>query len=678
MVAMLARHMLAPTPRRATLLAIMGANAGDGVTRISAEKRLLLEALSQRFPTIDAALAELSSLEASLTLRKGTVHVISDVHGDFKKLRHIINNASGRLRPKVEALFGDRLSERERIDLLSALYYPDEFYELRRASLTTPEQRRAFLRTTLGQIFELLRLFVPRHSLESLSRALPSPFERPLLELLFAPSLQRSDAFLDALIDPFLRTGRDTELLRLAATSVHNATVAELVVAGDLGDRGPRIDKVIEELMRQRRISITWGNHDVSWMGASLGQTACIATVLRLSLRYGRLSQLEEGYGIPLAPLERLAKSLYAGDPAARFAVKGGEPRDPALAAKMQKAISVIQFKLEGQTSQRNLHFALAHRDLLHRLDLQAATVEIDGVTYPLLDAHLPTLDPKAPYELSAEEQACIDELRASFLESATLQEQMAFVARHGSLFVRRDDNVIFHGCLPVDAAGEPRALEVDGTARSGRALFEALERVVQRAFRDRQQRDLDVLWYLWTGPLSPCFGKDKMATFETYFVADEATHKETKNPYFALLHERDFCRLVLREMGADPDRGLIVNGHVPVKLERGERPVKRSGLAVTIDGAFSEVYGDKGYTLVLGASSTYLAQHHHFESVTEAILTGADIIPTLEHLRDFDPPHRVGDTEEGEAIRQKIAALEALIEAYRDNTLRERLRDVR
>jgi fructose-1,6-bisphosphatase-3 len=406
-------------------------------------------------------------------------------------------------------------------------------------------------------------------------------------------------------------------------------------------------------------------------MGACLGQEALIATVLRISLRYGRIAQLEEGYGIPVEPLEMLARSAYADDPAERFRSKGEDLREPLLLARMQKAATILQLKLEGQTTRRNPEFGLEHRNLLHRIDPVAGTVTIDDHTYPLLDRLFPTIDFNDPYTLTELEARCLASLRQSFLDSPALWRDMRFVADQGSMIATRDENLIFHGCVPSDAKGEPVDFEVDGAPRRGKALFEALDKVVRRAIRDRATRDVDMLYYLWAGPRSPLFGKDRMATFETYFVADKKTHVETKDPYFSLIHEKWFCESLAKEFGIDPAKMLIVNGHVPVKLEEGESPLKRSQMAVTIDGAFSEAYGDKGYTLVIAAERTYLAQHHHFESIQNAIERGADIVPTIQDLRTYAEPRRVGETARGREIREEIAGLERLAVAYRENEIR-------
>ena len=631
-----------------------------------------LRMISKLYPTIDAALAQLAHLKAVLTLPKGTIHIVSDVHGEFKKLKHIINNASGSLRPLVEETFGERLTLEEKLNLLNLIYYPKETFTNFTAQLASQEARSLFLRETIKLEFEILRKLACHYSLKTLEQVFPDPYKVLLRELLFAPVANHKAAYFNAIFDELVAHDKDLELLRLVAHVIRNLLISELIVAGDLGDRGQRIDKVIDYLMRQPSVAITWGNHDVSWMGACLGQDACIATVMRISLRYRRLSQLEEGYGIPVVPLEKLARTVYTDDPATHFGCKGEGLRDDQLMARMQKAMAIMQFKLEGQTILRHPEYQMAHRNLLHRIDPVAKTVEVDGQIYPLLDDHFPTIDWNDPYALSPEEQACIDRLRTSFLLSPVLWRQMSYVAQQGAMYLRRDHNIIFHGCVPVDADGKLLSLEIDGVQYSGKALFDALNNVIQNAFRHKAQKDIDMLWYLWTGALSPLFGKDRMASFETYFIADKNTHKEHKNPYFNLIHSADFCAQIFREFGVSEEEGLIVNGHVPVKLEQGENPLKDSGKAITIDGAFSEAYGDKGYTLILDAKRTCLAQHHHFESVTEAITQGADIIPTIQDLRTYTPFRTVGDTEKGEEIRREIALMEMLIQAYKQNAITE------
>ncbi|TMQ13604.1 MAG: fructose-1,6-bisphosphatase [Deltaproteobacteria bacterium] len=632
-----------------------------------------LQILAQRYPNIAAVVAELANLEAVLILPKPTVHVVSDVHGEDVKLRQVINNASGSLRPLFERLFAGR-PKGDVEQLLTLVYYPHEAWPTWTAG-ASPARRRELLHWVADAGATVLRDLARRYSLKYVANVIPDPFDAVFRELVFADELGRDQAFLDRLLAPFLGHDRDGELVGVLAHVIRNLAVGELVVAGDLGDRGPRIDRVIEVIAAQPHVAITWGNHDADWIAASLGHPAAIATVVRLSLRYQRLAQLEDGYGISLAPVARLARDAYGDDPAECFRVKG-EAEDGAALARMQKAIALLQFKLEGQLFDRRPEWQLAHRALLRRIDPAAGTVDIDGRRYPLRDTHFPTIDWADPHRLSDGEARCLAELTGSFTASRTLVSQMAFVVSHGQMSLRRDLCAIFHGCVPVDARGELLAMVIDGEPRRGKALFDAIEVVVQRAFRKgpaAAELDRDLIFYLWTGPLSPCFGKDRMATFETYFVADPATHEETKNPYFQLIHDPAFCARMLRELGVDEAHGFLVNGHVPVRLEAGETPIKRSGRAITIDGAFAAAYGDKGFSLVLDAQRIYLAQHHHFESAEAAVTRHADIVPTVSDVAVHERPRTVGDTEIGDAIRAEIAVLEELVRGFEANIIRER-----
>ena len=629
-----------------------------------------LRALSYRLPDVPSALAEIAHLSAVLTLPRGTIHVVSDVHGEFQKLEHVLRNGSGSLRPLVEHTFCKQLDEHSRATLLNLIYYPRETWQRVSGSLADGPARAAFVRDSILRELELLRILMKRYGLRHARRIFPAALAGVFDELVFSPLLARDPAYVDALLAPYIRDDGGIEVLRATAHMLRSFSSYEVIVGGDLGDRGPRIDRVIDALRRQRNLAITWGNHDAEWMGACLGQEALIATVIRISLRYGRLAQLEEGYGIPMEPLEQLVHAAYADDPADQFHSKGEDLRDPILLARMQKAAAILQFKLEGQTSRRNPHFALEARCLLHQIDPIAGTVRIDGRVHTLLDKAFPTIDWTDPYKLSDAESRCIELLKRSFLGSPSLWRDMCFVADRGGMVAVRDENVIFHGCVPCDDQGELLELEVDGAPRKGKALFDACDRVVRRAFKDRAQPDVDLLYYLWAGPRSPLFGKDRMATFETYFVADKAAHKETKNAYFSLIHVVPFCLRVGKEMGVDRPDLLIVNGHVPVKLEAGESPLKKSGLAVTIDGAFSEAYGDHGFTLVIDSDQTYLAKHHHFESIDTAIDGGADIVPEIQNLRKHARSIRVGDTRRGAELREEIAALEQLVAAYRDRLI--------
>ncbi|MBK5254845.1 MAG: fructose-bisphosphatase class III [Vicinamibacteria bacterium] len=626
-----------------------------------------LRALSRQFKDADAATAEIARLTAELTLHKGSIHIVSDVHGEDVKLRHIINNASGTLRPLVDRVFADR-SKADREELLSILFYPAEALEERLPGIST-EARRAFVLRVLGDLLAVIRTLSSRTSIQRVAEVFPPEYAEILREMLHESFSARGPAYVAAIVDPLLEQGREANFVRLVVRVVRNLTVREVIVAGDCVDRGPRGDRVIEYLRHQPRVAITWGNHDIAWMGAALGHEALIAHLLRVSIRYRRLSQLEEGYGITLQPLEWLVRTVYGDDPAERFAARGTGLREPLTMARMQKAAAVLQFKLEGQMIARHPEWALDHRRILRTIDLEKGTVNVDGKICELRDRTFPTINPKDPEALSAEEQQCIDRMRASVLSSPLLWDHAKFLVAHGSSWLQRDNHLIFHGCVPVDDAGQFLSMPVDGQPRAGRQLFDAIDDVVARALTHRALPDLDFLWYLWNGPLSPLFGKDRITTFERDLIADVATHKETKNPYFTLIHERKFCERVLEEFGCDRG-GLIVNGHVPVKIDKGESPLKRGGNAITIDGAFSEAYGDHGYTLVLEADRTFLARHHHFESVAAAVRDGVDIIPTTASIREFQTPRLVGDTEEGQRIRGDIALLASLVDAYRHHRL--------
>ncbi|MFY9253566.1 MAG: fructose-bisphosphatase class III [Fuerstiella sp.] len=635
----------------------------------------VLELLALEYPNVDAVIAEMARLAAVQTLPKSAVHIISDIHGEDKKLQHVINNASGTLRPLVEEMFSSKMSPDELAEFLKLTFYPAEVTQRLQQTLTTPEDIRAFAARVLKPQLELLRHLVSTYSLRLATRLFPAEYSELLLELLHSPSTERGPEFVEAMLDELVRRDRALHLIHLLGRLIRNLAVDELIIGGDCWDRGPRGDRVVEYLRLQPNVEFIWGNHDALWMGAALGNEALICTVLRVSLRYRRIGQLDEGYSIPLTPLEHLAHTVYADDPAEFFMPKSEGMRPNDVVARMQKAAVIMQFKLEGQLIERNPQWGLDHRRLLHRIDHVRGTIEIDGTVYELRDKRFPTIDPADPYKLSDEEASCLARLKHSFLNSQKLQEQVRFMVGHGSMYLGRDECLIFHGCVPVDTDGNFLPLSVDGQQLAGRKLFEHIETVVRRAVVGAAQPDLDFLWYLWSGPRSPLFGKDRIATFERDFIQDKNSHRETKDPYFALIHEVDFCDSVLTEFGMATEGGLIVNGHVPVKVEAGESPLKRSGKAITIDGAFSEAYGDYGYTLVLEPNRIVLAEHHHFESVDAALADGIDIVPNVQEIRVFNKPRCMRDTERGQRIRYRQQMLERLIEAYQTNRLHEHFR---
>ena len=629
-----------------------------------------LEPLAHEIPNVDSAISEIARLWAELTLPRGTIHVISDIHGEHKKLRHVINNASGTLRPLVEKLFKDRMPPEQFQEFLTLIFYPAEVVERLEQRIRDPKDQKAYAMRTLHDLFEIVRVLAGRRSLDAATRVLPAEYRELLAEILHSPSTERDHTYVEAIVDELTRRGRVLHLIHLIGRVIRNLAIDELIIAGDCWDRGQRGDKVVEYLMQQPNVSFVWGNHDAAWLGACLGHEALICHVLRISLRYRRLSQLEEGYGIPIEPLDLLVRTVYANDPASGFEVKGTGMREKVMMARMQKAAAIMQFKLEGQLIARHPEWQMEHRRLLHRINRESGTVEVDGTSYPINDTHFPTVDPANPYDLTAEERLCVRRIRSSFLASQKLWNQMRWMVSHGKLYLQREENLIFHGCVPVDAKGDFLPMTIEGRNYTGIELFRAIEQVVYRVIDGRRREDLDLLWYLWSGPESPLFGKDRITTFERDFIVDQASHHETKNPYFRLIHEVWFCDKILEEFGVDPADGLIVNGHVPVAVEKGESPIKRSGKAITIDGAFSESYGDHGFTLVLEPHRTILAEHHHFESVEAAILHGADIIPSITVVREWDRPKRVADSRRGRRIKSRIKELERLIEAYRNNDL--------
>ena len=652
----------------------------------SADRLSLLRALAPQFPTTDAAIAEIAGLSATLDLPMGLVHIVSDVHGEDIKLRHIIHNASGALRPLVEEVLADRVPADERERFLKILYYPREalarFAPEIQARGHAARTEWAF--RTLSLQCEIIRALRRTYRRDLVDRLTPPHFRELFVEML---SGQRPDFPRAMLAAMGAEHDRDWEAIAAASRLIRSLASAEIIVAGDLGDRGPRIDRVIDLLMQQPRCSLLWGNHDTIWMGASLGHDPCLLTVLRFSARYRQAAQLEEGYGILTTPLERLVRDVYGDDPAERFIARGTGHRDPLTVARMQKAITIMQFKAEGRMIAHHPEWELEHRRLLHRIDKGAGTVTVDGKAHPLLDAHLPTIDPRDPYAYSPDEERCLDAIRNSFVSSIRLREHMRWLARRGGMWTRRDDVLIFHACVPVDDAGTPLSLNVDGREAAGRELMDALAVVVRRAFQtgivgardpataspDGIGTDADWLWYLWGGPRSPLFGKDKLATFETSFIADKESHKEHKNPYFEMMHDAGFIRRIGRLFGMGEDV-LIVNGHVPVKVEKGEKPVKRGGNAVTIDGAFSQAYGDRGYTLVLKPDRIDLAEHAPFSSVEACLDRDADIVPTLTTIRTYSKPRLIRDTEQGRDTQQRIADLRDLVRAYQEGAVTERV----
>lgn len=639
-------------------------------------KKAALGLLAKQFPTASSVMSEVSRLQAKLTLPQGRIHVISDVHGDDRKLRHVVNNASGGLSSLVDRVFCDELSEEEKSVLLAFLYYPVEKIRSYGERLHDREWRIDKTKKLLRLQFKLVRVLAKTVTKEQLLALMKEEFKVLYIAVLDEVSFGRDPDYVDSMLQALGDYDQDIVALHEASRLVRNLVVSEVVVAGDLFDRGERGDRVIHYLRNQPKVSFTWGNHDITWMGATLGSEVLIATVLRISLRYLRLWQLEEGYGILLSPLAKLAKTIYHDDPATCFFPKrSSDFLDQDLVARMHKAIAILEFKLAHPVIERHPEWKMENRQHLHRIDYESGIIELNGKVYQLTDSYFPTIDPKDPYALTSEERACMDRLRQSFVASQKLWEHMLFLVRQGGLWLQREEALIFHACVPTNEDGSFREVQVGEQCFSGGKLFFELEQIVHRTYREGAHTvndDLDFYYWLWVHGDSPLFGKEQMTTFERYFLEEKETHVEVKDPYFAKIHDADFCKRVGREFGVGDDV-LIVNGHVPVKVEKGEDPVKKGGNAVTIDGAFSEAYGDRGYTLVMGPQGIRLAEHSHFDSVEHFLECDDDMIPKLRTLREHESERIIADTNEGEDIEAQLELLNQLLQDYRSGEVRER-----
>ncbi|MDP0491603.1 MAG: fructose-bisphosphatase class III [Verrucomicrobiota bacterium JB023] len=634
-----------------------------------------LSLLARQFPTSTSVLSQIALLQAKLTLPKERIHIISDVHGDARKLRHVINNASGGLSNLVDEVFGDELTDEEKSIFLAFLYYPVEKMRSYQDRIKNVEWRLTKVKKLLRLQFRLVRHLAKTVTKEELLSLMKEDFRVLFIALLDEVSFQRNPEYVDSMIDALSDYDHDIVALHEASRLVRNLVVSEVVVAGDLFDRGERGDHVIHFLKNQPKVCFTWGNHDITWMGATLGSEVLIATVLRISLRYLRLWQLEEGYGILLSPLANLAKTIYGDDPASCFFPKrSSDFMDEELVARMHKAVAILEFKLMSPIIERHPEWEMENRRHLHLIDYEKGTITLDGKIHPLRDTHFPTIDPDDPYALSAEEQVCMDRLKESFVSSPRLWEHMLFLVKQGGLYLRRDEALIFHACVPTNEDGSFREVQLGEQRVSGKPLFHELEQIVRRAYRQGAHTvtdELDFFYWLWVHGDSPLFGKSQMTTFERYFLDDPETHKEIKDPYFQKIHDAEFCRQVGRAFGVGDDV-LIVNGHVPVKVEKGEDPVKKGGNAVTIDGAFSEAYGDHGYTLVMGPNGIRLAEHSHFESIEHFLECQDDMIPQLRELRKHSPAKTIAQTHESEDLQAQLTSLNHLLQAYRSGEVTE------
>ena len=646
-----------------------------------------LELLSKTFPTEQAACTEIINLEAILNLPKGTEHFITDLHGENEAFEHILRNGSGVIRQKVEDIFGATLSERERKELCTLIYYPEEKIALVKKSLRSRARLEEWYRTMLMQIVRVLAQCSSKYTRSKVRKALPKEYSYIIEEFLheWIEDNENKHNYMMSIVDTIISTGRAEHFISAICNVIHRLVIDCLHVIGDIYDRGPGAHLIMDTLCNYHNFDIQWGNHDLLWMGAAAGSWACVANVLRICFRYANLATLEDGYGINILPLATFAMETYGDDVSPIFLPKKNAYESLAadqvgLITKMHKAIAVIQFKVESRVIARHPEFHMEHRNLLHKIDFKKGTVEIDGKEYKMLDTFLPTVDPADPYRLTDRELAVIEHLSASFMSSQRLARHMQCLLDHGSLYKVVNDNALFHGAFPMNEDGSFASMEVNGKTLSGKALLDEVDHLVRAAYyapaeSPMSQYGRDFIWYQWCGPRASTFDKDKMATFERYFLAEKETHKETAGAYYTLKNDPEICDKVLRELGVENTaHAHIINGHIPVKTKKGESPVKAGGKLLVIDGGYSKAYqgetGIAGYTLIFNSRSLRLVQHEPFESREAAVRQGMDIISETEVVEFTERRKLVRDTDIGCELRSQIDDLKQLLKAYRSGQL--------
>jgi fructose-1,6-bisphosphatase-3 len=659
--------------------AFKSAPSSAGMDQFSAQEMRLLRLLSKRFPNVAAAHAEMINLHAILALPKGTDHFISDIHGAYDQFDHMLRHGSGVVSLKVEQTFGIRMTARRKGKLVTLICYPRKSL---RQWMPTGADKADWMAETIAQLIQVARVAARKYTRSKIRKRLPKNHSYIMEELLSDIREPHRELYCNTIIRSIVEMGEGENFIISLARFTQICVTDRLVVLGDVYDRGPEAEKVMDRLIAYPHVEFLWGNHDVIWMGAASGSAALVAQVTRISLRYGNLPTLEGAYEVSMKRLAEFAAKTYEGPCADTFKAKAMPSDDyPAeLLARMHKAITMIQFKLEEQIIARHPEYEMGDRLLLGKVNREAASVDAYGKTHPMLDANLPTLDPANPSALTPEEQEVIDDMVNQFRESARLTEHVQFLYARGGMYRALDGNLLYHGCLPVDDDGEFVEFELDGERLSGHALLARYEQVARNAWLspDAKTREAgqDAMWYLWNGAHSPLFGKARMTTFERYFIADKETHTEPKSPYYKWRLEESFCRKVLAAFGCDPDRGIIINGHVPVKVKKGESPVKANGKLVVIDGGMSKAYqsetGIAGYTLMRTSNTLVLAEHQPFTSPEQMIANEQDISPKVQVLQHFPERLHNGDTDVGVQLSGELEDLQKLVHAYRDGILPE------
>lgn len=648
----------------------------------------LLELLSQTFSSISTASTEIINLEAILNLPKGTEHFIADLHGEYEAFNYIVRNASGNIKRKVTELFGHTMREQEIRQLCALIYYPEKKLPL---ILDEEDNIDEFYHITIHRLISVTQAVSSKYTRSKVRKALPKEFAYIIEELLHeSPSDEDKDAYFTRIIETIISTGQAYNFIVEMCRLIQKLSIDHLHILGDIFDRGPGAHLIMDDLCERKKFDIQWGNHDIVWMGAAAGNDACIANVLRLSLRYANMAILEDGYGINLLPLATFAMNTYGDDPCTEFMPKITDESEhidvptQRLYAKMHKAIAIIQFKLEGNLIKRYPEWEMGDRNLLEHIDTQGARIYLPWLdkTFALKDTSFPTVNPDDPYALTAEEEALVNQLRHSFKVSDKFRRHINCLISHGALYNVSNSNLLFHAAVPLTPEGEFQEVEIKGKTYKGKALYDYINWLVRSAFlAETPETDrpfaIDYFWYLWCGPLSPLFNKQRMTTFERYFIADKETHAEEKGDYYTLRNNPEVCDRIMDEFGATGPYRHIINGHVPVRVGKGENPIKADGRLMVIDGGFSKAYhsqtGIAGYTLVYHSTGFQLVQHEPFTSVEEVVRTGADIAGSTTIVELSSKRIRVRDTDKGKVLISQINELKQLLSAFRNGHIKER-----
>ncbi|MDL2227822.1 fructose-1,6-bisphosphatase [Odoribacter sp. OttesenSCG-928-L07] len=647
----------------------------------SEEQIKYLSLLSQKFPTIQSVCTEIINLEAILNLPKGTEHFLTDIHGEYDTFSHILRNASGVVRRKIDQVFGHTISEKSKKLLATLIYYPEEKLEI---VTKTIDDLDNWYSVILRRLVYVARACADKYTRSKVRKAMPAEYAYIIDELL-NENPEKKEQYYDRIINTIIEIDRANHFIIALSKFIQRLTIDKLHIIGDVYDRGPYPDKVMDTLMQYHNVDIQWGNHDILWMGAAAGIKSCIATVVRISARYDNLDTLEDAYGINLLPLATFAMKKYNKDACSCFMPKisstdNYDSLNIKLLSQMHKAIAIIEFKLEGQIVQRNPEFNMDSRLLLDKINYKKGIITINGIEYPLKDNYFPTIDPKDPYKLCQEEEELMEKLKFSFLNSQNLQKHIKLFFSKGSMYLKHNSNLLFHSSIPLNADGTFKSIKIEGAEYYGKSLCDKFETVTRRAYLNRWQQganiqDYDYVWYLWCGPCSPLFGKDQMTTFERYFIEDEKTHKEHLDPYYNYRDNKETCKMILHEFGLDPAVSHIINGHVPVKVKKGESPIKADGMLLVIDGGMSKPYqkvtGIAGYTLMYDSYSLILIEHAPFVSPQIAIENELDIVSSRSLVTRKSDRIKVGDTDIGVELKQQISDLKMLLDAYREGMIK-------